>query len=150
MMGETSPWAVFSFRDLRDLKRLITKENWSSRIEYFSCFCVTDLPTYLMCCEFIFFGFSFSDQSVCRSPCYFFFTSLPKFSSSCALVVVIPSLHVWAAFLYCLQDVCLCFHCLWVSFLFFSSARRGLHNHIALLLSLPYFLHLRIKSSWAW
>ncbi|KAK4817094.1 hypothetical protein QYF61_027925 [Mycteria americana] len=49
-----------------------------------------------------------------------FFASLAKFSSSCALAFLTPSLHNWAASLYSSQGTCPCFHCLYISFLPFS------------------------------
>ncbi|KAK4828375.1 hypothetical protein QYF61_026113 [Mycteria americana] len=47
------------------------------------------------------------------------------------------------------KDACPCFHCPCISFLHLSSARGSLLSHASLLPSLPDFLHMRIKSSWA-
>ncbi|KAK4806915.1 hypothetical protein QYF61_012636 [Mycteria americana] len=77
------------------------------------------------------------------------FTSLTKFSSSCALAFLIPSLYSQAVSLYSFQDTCPCFHCLCISFLHFSLTRRSLLSHAGLLPSLPDFLHMGIESSCA-
>ncbi|KAK4816953.1 hypothetical protein QYF61_025776, partial [Mycteria americana] len=75
-------------------------------------------------------------------PFLLFFASLAKFSSSCALAFLTPSLHNRAASLYFSQDTCPCFHCLCISFLPFSLTS-------SLLPFLPDYLHLRIESSCA-
>ena len=74
-----------------------------------------------------------------------FFTSLKKFSSSCALSILIPSLHSQAVSLYSFRNPCPCLYCLCISLLCFSLTRRSLLGHSSLLPSLPYFLKMRIK-----
>ncbi|KAK4818403.1 hypothetical protein QYF61_012324 [Mycteria americana] len=76
-----------------------------------------------------------------------FFASLAKFSSSCALAFLTPSLHNCAASLYSSQDLSPCFCCLCISFLPFSLTSRSQVIHASLLPSFPDFLHLGIESS---
>ncbi|KAK4826321.1 hypothetical protein QYF61_007406 [Mycteria americana] len=82
-----------------------------------------------------------------EKPFLLFFASLAKFSSSCALAFLTPSLHNQAASLYSSQDTCPCFHCLCSSFLPFSLTSRSQLIHARLLPSFPDFLHLGIESS---
>ncbi|KAK4831119.1 LOW QUALITY PROTEIN: hypothetical protein QYF61_015422 [Mycteria americana] len=64
-------------------------------------------------------------------PFLLFFASLAKFSSSCALAFLTPSLHNRAASLYSSQDTCPCFHCLCISFLLFSLTSTSQLSHAA-------------------
>ncbi|KAK4830334.1 LOW QUALITY PROTEIN: hypothetical protein QYF61_010098 [Mycteria americana] len=76
-------------------------------------------------------------------PFLLFFASLAKFSRSCALAFLTPSLHKQAASLYSFQITCPCFHCLCSSLLLFSLTSI----HARLFPSLPDFLHLGTESS---
>ncbi|KAK4823326.1 hypothetical protein QYF61_000928 [Mycteria americana] len=78
-------------------------------------------------------------------PFLLFFAPLAKFSSSCSLAFLTPSLHNHAASLFSSEDTCPCFHCLCISFLPFSLTSR----HAGLLPSFPTFLHLGTESSCA-
>ncbi|KAK4816284.1 hypothetical protein QYF61_014582 [Mycteria americana] len=82
-----------------------------------------------------------------RKPFLLFFASLAKFSSSCALAFLTPSLHKRAVSLYSSQVTCPCFHCLCSSFLLFSLTSRSQLSHAHLFPSLPDFLHLGTESS---
>ncbi|KAK4826427.1 hypothetical protein QYF61_008960 [Mycteria americana] len=82
-------------------------------------------------------------------PFLLFFASLAKFSSSCALAFLTPSLHKRAASLYSSQVTRPCFHCLCRSLLLFSLTSTSRLSHAGLFLSLPDFLHLETESSCA-
>ncbi|KAK4828851.1 hypothetical protein QYF61_000908, partial [Mycteria americana] len=71
------------------------------------------------------------------------------FSSSCALTILTPTLHKWAASLYSSQVTCPCFHCLRSSLLLFTLTSRSRLSHAGLFPSLPDFLHLGTESSCA-
>ncbi|KAK4815575.1 LOW QUALITY PROTEIN: hypothetical protein QYF61_004092 [Mycteria americana] len=82
-------------------------------------------------------------------PFLLFFASLAKFSSSCTLAFLTPSLHKWAASLYSSQVTRPCFHCLCSSLLLFSLTSMSRFSHASLFPSLPDFLHLGTESSCA-
>ncbi|KAK4812272.1 LOW QUALITY PROTEIN: hypothetical protein QYF61_012947, partial [Mycteria americana] len=78
-----------------------------------------------------------------HQPFLLFFASLAKFSSSCTLAFLTPSLHKRAVSLYSSQVTCPCFHCLCSSLLLSSLTSI----HAGLFPSLPDFLHLGTESS---
>ncbi|KAK4815922.1 LOW QUALITY PROTEIN: hypothetical protein QYF61_010179 [Mycteria americana] len=82
-------------------------------------------------------------------PLLLFFASLAKFSSSCALAFLTPSLHKRAASLYSSRVTCPCFHCLCSSLLLFSLTSMFRLSHAGLFPSMPDCLHMGTESSCA-
>ncbi|KAK4825745.1 LOW QUALITY PROTEIN: hypothetical protein QYF61_002184 [Mycteria americana] len=82
-------------------------------------------------------------------PFLLFFASFAKFSSSCALAFLTPSLHKQAASLYSSQVTRPCFHCLCSSLLLFSLTSMSRLSNAGLFPSLSDFLHLGTESSCA-
>jgi len=76
-----------------------------------------------------------------------FLTSLAKFSSACALAILIPCLQVQMASLYSSQVTHPCFQSLYVPFLPPSLPSRSLLSHAGFLPCLPAFLFRRMESS---
>ena len=78
-----------------------------------------------------------------------FLTSLAKFSSACALAILIPCLQVQMASLYFSHVTLPCFQSLYIPFFAFSLPSRSFLSHASFVPPLPAFLFRGTESSCA-
>lgn len=132
-----APVPALRFRDLRDVGRVITSENWDKKKKVFHIGC--HLFSSYLSGAYIFHIPPFLGNIpvealliVLHIPCQIQ-----------PLAFLIQSLHIQAASLHYPQDVCPWFCCIFFSL--FSLTRKVLLNHAGLMPFLPYFLNMWIE-----
>ena len=121
----SSPAPTQKFRDTRDVRNMVSSEDWGKEPTK----CMPALPFHLS--EGVNSPLPNSFYPVyLKKPYLLFFTSLTKFTFTCALTFLIPSLHVQTASLFSSQATHSCIYCQYFFFFFLSLTSRSLLSHI--------------------